>query len=53
MLGDSRTMNDPRQVCLQLLAYFDDYSHPLTMTAEYVREQICIFMDELDNEGSN
>ena len=31
---------------LELLAAFDDYSHPLEMTAEYVREQIIKFMDE-------
>lgn len=31
---------------LDILAMFDDYSHPLEMTAEYVREQVIEFMGE-------
>jgi len=35
-----------QETLLELLAYFDDYNHPLEMTAEYVREQIIKLMDE-------
>jgi hypothetical protein len=35
---------------LELLATFDDYSHPIQMDAEYVRKQIHRFVDKLRNE---
>lgn len=44
-------VSDVRQeTLLDLLAYFDDYSHPIMMDAEYVREQIIRFMEYYKNE---
>ena len=35
-----------REGILEVLAMFDDYNHPLTFTAEYVREQIIKLLEE-------
>jgi len=35
-----------QETLLDLLAIFDDYNHPIQMTAKYVREEIIKFMEE-------
>lgn len=38
--------NSRKAALLYLLAFFNDYDHPIQMDAEYVREQIIKFMRE-------
>jgi hypothetical protein len=43
---DKKLVQSRQETLLELVAMFDDYNHPITMEAEYVREQIIKLMKE-------
>lgn len=42
-----KTNQVKQELMLDLLAFFDDYNHPIEMTAKYVRDQIVQFLEKV------